>query len=220
MLAKELNCYYLYSGLLYRALGYLLVRDLSYSLAQLQNPHLPDVQQVLGSFSYFYDADQGAHIIIDNQLITPALKTVEVDHYSAAVSQHPQVRAEILDFQRMLAKNYTLIADGRDCGTVVFPHAEHKFFLTAQLEVRAVRWQRDQARLGKELSFDACLEAVASRDGKDTNRVHSPLIVAADAQLIDNSDLNLEQTLKIFKEKIEKKNYYVSPISSEIVMEK
>lgn len=209
MLAKELNCYYLYSGLLYRALGYLLVRDYSYTLPKLQQPELADVPAVLSTISYFYDAQQGAQIIVAGQVITLMLKTAEVDTYAAVISAHPEVRAEILQFQRMLAKNHILIADGRDCGTVVFPHAEHKFFLTAQLEVRALRWQRDQARLGKDLSFEDCLQAVSMRDGQDTNRAHSPLIVAPDAQVIDNSALNLDQTLELFKEKIAGKMYQV-----------
>lgn len=209
MLARDLSCYYLYSGLLYRALGYLLVRDYHYTIAQLAVPQLADVQAVLSfpSCLYLYDAYHGARIISHGQTITHYLKTPEVDRYAYIVSPHPHVRTEILQFQRNLAKQYTLIADGRDCGTVVFPHAEHKFFLTAHPEVRAHRWQQDQLRAGKEISFEASLAALTARDGHDTTREHSPLIAARDAHYIDNSELDLAQTLVIFKDKIDAMAY-------------
>jgi cytidylate kinase len=205
MLAQDLSCYYLYSGLLYRALGYLLTRDYSYSLAQLSTPSLHDVTLILNKLVYSYAPATGAVVTFGNEHLTPCLKTPEVDQYAATVSAHPLVREAILQFQRSLAQYNDLIADGRDCGTVVFPQAEHKFFLTASLEVRAWRWQQDQVRAGKSLDFAACLEAVAARDGKDTSREHSPLIIAPDAQVIDNSGMNLVQTLELFKESIQTK---------------
>lgn len=201
MLARDLSIYYLYSGLLYRALGYLLVRDYQYTEYQLLTPNIDHVIAMLHDpyFIYSYSAQQGASITMRGVNITPGLKTSEVDMYSSLISVHEHVRLEILQFQRNLAQQHHLIADGRDCGTVVFPGASHKFFLTADPEVRAARWQRDQVTSGKEISFEDALQAVLTRDGRDTHRTHSPLKPAHDARIVDNSALNLEQTLAIFK---------------------
>ncbi len=205
MLARDLSCYYLYSGLLYRALGYLLVRDYDYTLAQLAEPELTHMQAVLcdDGCVYQYDEHRGAQIFSYGESITHYLKTPEVDRYAYTVSADPQARAEILQFQRTLAQHHTIIADGRDCGTVVFPHAEHKFFLTADPAVRTRRWQLDQVRAGKEISFAESLAALHARDGSDVTRQHSPLIPAPDAQIIDNSELDLLQTLALFKQIID-----------------
>lgn len=205
MLARDLDCYYLYSGLLYRALGYLLVHEYHYSLERLARPNVADVQAVL-SFPlslYTYDSYQGAQIHSRGVSITHLLKTPHVDRYAYIVSAHPYARAAILEFQRMLAQKHTLIADGRDCGTVVFPHAEHKFFLTADPEVRARRWQLDQLRAGKDISFSESLAALLARDGHDTSREHSPLVPADNAKIIDNSALDLTQTLALFTQALQ-----------------
>lgn len=207
LLARDLSSYYLYSGLLYRALGYLLVREFGYSPEKLLNPDLEQVHKLLHdpSFVYGYDAKDGAQIFFGNHDITMFLKTPEVDKYASMVSANPAVRTEILDLQRRIAQTFDIIADGRDCGTTVFPHAQYKFFLTAQPEVRAKRWQADQKKRGVAVSLEEALAALQDRDSRDTQRECSPLVVAPDAVVVDNSELNLEQTLALFKTYLNKK---------------
>ena len=89
-----------------------------------------------------------------------------------------------------------MIVDGRDCGTVVFPHAEYKLFLTADPFVRALRWQKDQKKQGNEFSLEQAYTILIDRDARDTQRAHSPLAMAPDAHSIDNSLLDMEQTVQ------------------------
>lgn len=204
LLARDLGSYYLYSGLLYRALGYLLVREYGYTHDQLANPAMEQVHELLDekNFLYGYSAHDGAQIFFCNHDITPHLKTADVDRYASIVSAHPGVRTEILHLQRRIAKTFDIIADGRDCGTTVFPNAEYKFFLTATPEVRARRWIADQKKQGKDIAFADALAALHDRDSRDTHRECSPLVIAPGAFVIDNSDLNLQETLAVFKQKL------------------
>lgn len=201
-LACELSCYYLYSGLLYRAMAYLLVKHYGYTREQLAAPVEAHIHEILasGRFCYRYTPEQGAQIFFDGADCTPWLKTHEIDDVASISSTAIVVREAVLRLQRDLAHNYDLVADGRDCGTVVFPEAQHKFFLTASPQIRAQRWHRDQQRLGKQLTFDEALAAVVERDERDTKRALCPLVIPQRAHVIDNSDLTMEETVKLFRQ--------------------
>ena len=104
--------------------------------------------------------------------------------------------------QKSIGEKYDIIADGRDMATVVFPQAEHKFFLDASKELRTKRWQKLQKKLGSDYSFEESLSIVTDRDKRDIERKISPLKKDPDAMLIDNSALTIEQTVALIKSSI------------------
>lgn len=203
-LAHELSYYYLYSGLLYRAMAHVLVYYYGYTRGQLAKPLAEDVREIIEgrALQYLYSVERGAQIFWDGNDITPQLKTHEIDDYASLGSTALVVRDAVLELQRTLAKNHDVIADGRDCGTVVFPDASHKFFLTASSQTRAQRWLLDQQRLGKQMTFEQAMTAVLGRDERDTKRACCPLVIPQGAHVIDNSLLSIEETVTLFARSI------------------
>ncbi|HBL98854.1 TPA: (d)CMP kinase [Candidatus Dependentiae bacterium] len=199
-LASELGFYYLYTGLLYRAIAYVLVHHKGYSDQELKAPLQADLDDILkdGRLDYSYEANEPA-VYFDGENITPYLKTREIDGWSSLSSADPRVRHAIFEMQVRIGKLYNVVADGRDTGSVVFPDALCKFYLTAEPRVRALRWQQDQAKAGVSYTLDECERIVNERDQRDITRVHSPLIQAVGAHRIDNSNLSIDETVAMMK---------------------
>ncbi len=195
-LAKKLGFYYLYTGLLYRALAYTAASEYGYTSESLASLSDENMQTLFGNMVYSYTPEQGPRIIYKNNDITGFLKQADIDRCASLVSAQPHVRQQVLIFQRKLSMQHNCIADGRDCGTVLFPHAEYKFFLTANPAVRAVRWQKDQARCGMYVSYERALHDIQERDTRDTQRAVSPLKPALDAVIIDNTERSLQETIQ------------------------
>lgn len=198
LLAERLGYYYLYSGLLFRALAYILEQEsIVYQQDETILQGLITAYLFSDDFVYLYDANHKPCIIYKQRDITPELKTPEIDRLASIVSRYEQVRLAVQKYQRKIADDYNCIADGRDCGTVVFPQAACKFFLTASVIVRAKRWQGDQASQGKSYSLEQSIKEITSRDDRDLSREISPLIQAQDAVRIDNSELSIAQTVAL-----------------------
>ena len=195
MLADHFGFQYLNSGALYRALGYELMEK-GYSLDQLQDPFPEDIAYFLAyeRLQYVY-SKQGERVLFDGDDIWPYLKSSVIDQAASIVSMHPAVRAETLKYQRRFAQDHDVIVDGRDCGSVVFPEAQIKFFLKAGLEERATRWQLAQQERGTHFGLLQATLKVAERDDRDMHRTNAPLIVPEGAIIVDNSMMNIEQTL-------------------------
>jgi cytidylate kinase len=123
------------------------------------------------------------------------------------VSAIPEVRAFLLEFQRRQAREHNVVMDGRDIGTVVLPEADVKIFLTAAPESRAKRRLRELEQRGQQTDFETILHDIVARDEQDRNRAIAPLRQAEDAALLDTTQLNLEESLRVMlsliKEKIE-----------------
>ncbi len=197
-LAERLDAYYLYTGLLYRALAYLLMHKHGYTLTSIGNPDLSLVKMFLDPkrFAYSYDVTTGEHILFDGTDITAAIKNAGVDQAASIVSAHNKVREELNKIQRVLAAQQPrIIIDGRDAGSVVFAHAEYKFFLTADEQERAYRWQLQQASRGHTVSFDEALKSLRIRDQRDSQRAHAPLIIPSGAQIINTTGITVEEAV-------------------------
>lgn len=198
LLAEKLGFYYLNSGLLYRAIAYILNQqkimiehDLSISYEELSlliNP---------SDFHYTYDAKKHPTIECKNTDITPYLKSPIIDNLASIIAMYHPVRRIVLELQHAIVDTYDCIADGRDCGTKVFPSAEYKFFLTASLDVRAERWRSDQSKKGNNYAHEDAKIEIAKRDKRDTERTIAPLIQASDALVIDNSNLSIDETIAL-----------------------
>jgi cytidylate kinase len=208
LLARRLGFYYLNSGLLYRAVAYLLMHDKGYTAEQLRVPEKQDLQDIIdvGRLSYTSDKDTSPRITFDGADITSYLKSIEIDRAVPIVSANPQVRQLLLNVQRAIGAQHDLVIDGRDTGTVVFPQAEFKFYLTAPLDIRARRWMRDQQAHGVSISFDEACKQVAQRDERDMTREIAPLRIPEDATVLDNGSVSLDETVDILYKKIHAKN--------------
>lgn len=198
IIANKLKIYYLNSGFLYRGIAYVLLKYYKYDEEKLKNPNIEDLKEILDHSKFVYRFDGlGSHILFNLIDITQFLKTLESDKYSSIVSANKNVRSCLLAYQRIFGQKNSLIIDGRDCGSVVFPNATVKIFLTASIEVRAKRWQQDMLRRHKVLSLDESIKIISARDERDKTREISPLIIPSDAHIIDNSDLDQTQTAEV-----------------------
>jgi cytidylate kinase len=202
LLAQKLGYVHLNSGLLYRAIAYILVNNFNYSEHDLISPKQQDLDNIIlgHKLTYHYQNNQ-TQVWYDKNDITAFLKNKVMDNYASISSAAPQVRASLMQLQRQVGEHHNLVAEGRDTGTKVFPNAELKIFLTASLAVRAARWQNFMHKAGKDYSLAECEKLVDERDQRDINRHVAPLEPAKDAVIIDSSDLQIDQVInKILNE--------------------
>jgi len=183
-LSKKLNLYYLNTGLLYRAIAYIFFNIV----------HEKDLDFVK-DIEYTYE-DEKPHIYFKGKNITSHLYDHTVGQQASHLSAKKEIRHSILELQRSISKKYGLVADGRDCGSVVFPNADYKFFLTASLEQRAKRIFADKSRGESGISMENVKVELEKRDERDKTRDVAPLVVPDGAIVVDNSDLDLEQTIE------------------------
>jgi cytidylate kinase len=135
------------------------------------------------------------HVFLAGSDVTAEIRTPDVSQGASQVSAHPEVRAALLDLQRRLGAGGGVVVEGRDTGTVVFPHAEAKFFLTATDAERATRRVKELAAAGTTVDYEVTLREIRERDHRDASRDVAPMVAAADAVLVDSSTQTLEQVV-------------------------
>lgn len=196
--AARLGILYLDTGALYRTIGLsMLRRGIAPQDSDAVTAALEDISLELR----YEDGEQ--RLLLNGEAVGDAIRTPEVSMAASAVSAIPAVRAFLLDTQRGIAAQESVIMDGRDIGTVIMPDAEVKIFLTATPEARARRRYLELTAAGKTVTYDDVLADMQQRDANDTHREISPCVPAPDAILLDNSELTAQQTvdavLKIVK---------------------
>ncbi|MDB9907180.1 (d)CMP kinase, partial [Gammaproteobacteria bacterium] len=194
-LAKELDFILLDSGLLYRAYSYCFDKEKNHDSAMNFFSQL-SIEGVTGAMEVF----EG------NRNITPELRHENIALSASKLSSLKETRENLIAFQRGLANDYGLIADGRDMGTVVFPDAATKIFLIADIEVRAERRFLELQNAGQGVNMRDLIEDIRLRDEADRAREISPLVPAADSVEVNSSNLTpqevLNKVLQIYKEHI------------------
>jgi cytidylate kinase len=135
------------------------------------------------------------HVYLAGEDATAAIRTPEISQGSSQVSAHGPVRAALLELQRRLAAGGGVVVEGRDTGTVVFPQADAKFFLTATAEERARRRVAELGQTGAPVDFEVTLREIRERDDRDASRDVAPMVPASDAVLVDSSTQTLEQVV-------------------------
>ncbi len=194
LLAEQTKSFYINSGLLFRALAFLLLEKRVQPESILHD--LPALTQfVKECLFYSYNPKTGPVVSYKNLIITPFLKTSAVSSAASILATESTVRQVFLTYQRTLAENHDVVADGRDCGTVVFPAASFKFFITAHVTVRAQRFQQDKERHNVALSLEESIALVHERDTRDSMRIYAPLKPSSDSCILDNSSLTIQETL-------------------------
>lgn len=189
--AHELGFLYVDTGALYRAIALSVLR------AGKDPKSAEQVVPILAEISVslrYVDGEQ--RVLLGAEDVSEEIRTAPVASASSHVSAIPQVREFLLELQRDLAKQNSVVMDGRDIGTVVLPQAQVKIFLTASLEERARRRWKELCEKGMQSDFHAVLEDVRRRDKQDISREISPLTQAPDAALVDTTGMNLEQSVQ------------------------
>lgn len=200
-LATHLGWHYLDSGSLYRVLAYAALRE---RVALDDSAGLVALAARLTETCRLPGAGDPA-VLLDGRDVSSELRTEATGAAASQIAVLPAVRAALLDWQRSCRKPPGLVADGRDMGTVVFPDAGLKVFLTASPRVRAERRYNQLKNMGKEADLPALVAEVEARDRRDSERATAPLRPAADAVLVDNSALNEAQTLATVLDAVHRK---------------
>ena len=189
ILAKKLGFHYLDSGALYRILGIAAQRH------QVDTSNNKGLVTLAEHMDIRFDSSETGDIkaLLEGEDVTQEMRTEDTGALASLVASHPLVRSALLKRQRMFATEPGLIADGRDMGTVVFPNAVLKIYLTASIEERANRRYKELLAKGEDVNLRGLIEQVRTRDDRDMSRDVSPLVPAEDAVELDTSEQTIQE---------------------------
>ena len=197
--AKKLDILYVDTGALYRTIG-LFVRS-----KNIEPTDAEAVTAILPEISIEVKYENSAQVIYLNGVNHgDAIRTPEMSMYASHVSAIPAVRAFLLETQKQIAKTNSVIMDGRDIGTVILPNADVKIFLTASAECRAMRRYNELCARGQSVRYEDVLAEMNQRDEQDSSRAIAPAKPAEDAIILDNSDLDFDQSVDAIIEIVNK----------------
>ncbi len=206
-LAAELGYVYVDTGAMYRAVTLYLMRKMIVTDTNFDEEailrQLPFI-----NISFVFNKEVGyGEVHLNGENVEKEIRLMEVSQQVSKVAAVPDVRKMLVKIQQEIGKNKAVVMDGRDIGTVVFPDADLKLFMTASTEKRAERRYNELKERGDDIKYEDVLANVKERDYLDTTREDSPLVKAEDAIEIDNSEMNLDEqlkkVLKLAKDKIE-----------------
>ena len=204
-IARWLGYTYIDSGAMYRAVTLYAMEHGIIRQGELDREKLvAALPQIRISFST--DPATGETVtLLNGRNVEKQIRSLEVSQRVSEVSRIPEVRQHLVQLQRQLAGSGGVVMDGRDIGTVVFPDADIKIFMTARPEVRAQRRYKELLEKGEKIPFEEVLANVKERDRIDTGRAVSPLRQADDALVLDNSEMTVEEQMEWIRRVIEKK---------------
>jgi cytidylate kinase len=199
-LAKHLGYIYVDTGAMYRAIAFFSMQKGYISKDFLDRDSLVNSLTSI-KLHFQFNADLGfAEMYLNSQNIEKEIRTLEVSSFVSKIAEISEVRAKLVEQQQEMGKNKAIVMDGRDIGTVVFPDAELKIFMTSSPETRAQRRFDELQAKGDSVTYEEVLANVQERDYIDTHRDDSPLVMAADTIEIDNSFLTREEQFKVVLE--------------------
>ena len=192
-IAERLCLDYIDTGAMYRAVGYKMLRDGIALTDEAGIQKLLDMTEI--DFSH-------GDTILDGEIISDRIRTQEISKQASDCSALAIVRSRLVELQRKMGEKKSVIMDGRDIGTVVFPDAEYKFFITATPEERARRRYAELAEKDSGITFDQVLEDINQRDYNDTHREVDPLRKAEDAVEIDTTHMTIEDVINFIRKEM------------------
>lgn len=197
-IAEQLKIAYLDTGAMYRGVAYFMVgQGVDVSDEEMVKSRLDDVHLSVKRI----DGEQ--KIYIDNNDVTPYIRTPEMSMAASTVSKIPQVRLKLVEMQRKIASETSCVIDGRDIGSYVLPDAEFKFYLTADVNERAKR-RYLEIKNKCDTTLEKVKEEMIARDEQDSKRAFAPLVIPAGAYVIDTTNLKFEEVLDLVLSKINK----------------
>lgn len=189
--AKRLNLLFLDTGAMYRAITLKALR------AGIDLNDQPKIVDMTNSTALLFKIiDHGQHLFMDGEDVSVDIRRPDVTAGTTPISGHAEVRKILVKWQQDIGANGGVVAEGRDTTSVVFPNAEVKIFMKADLEARAARRVRDLAKIGQTTTVAEQMELLAKRDHADSSRAASPLTKVADAREIDTSNLTFEEQVQ------------------------
>ena len=202
-IAAKLGYIFIDTGAMYRAVALYALEQGAIVDGQVNESMLVELLPKV-NISFVFNPERGASdIYVNGEFAEDRIRSIEVSNCVSKVSQILQVREKLVAMQQQMGQSRGVVMDGRDIGTVVFPDAELKLFMTADARVRAERRYAELKAKGDTVSFDEVLENVISRDEADVNRAISPLRRADDAVELDNSYMSVEEQMAWFMERYE-----------------
>lgn len=193
-IAKRLGIIYVDTGALYRTVGYYArEHGLSVDDAKVSDKITPMLDGINIEIRY---VDGAQHVILNGEDLGDKIRQPDISMYASACSSVGNVRAFLLETQKKLARENSVIMDGRDIGTVILPDADVKIFLTASEQARANRRYKELVAKGSDVKYEDVLSELVERDRADSSRDVAPLKPADDAHLFDNSDYDFEQSVE------------------------
>ena len=208
-IAKEIAIKYGYiyinSGSMYRAVTLFAIEN---KLLGVLNDNINLFIEKLKDISINFRFNQNnliSEIFLNNRNVEKEIGSLEVSNYVSKVAAIPEIRKEMVKLQRNIDRRIGVVMDGRDIGSVVFPNADIKLFLTASDTVRANRRFEEMINNGLSVSYDDILNNIRKRDNLDSSRSDSPLIIEKDAIVIDNCNMSIDEQIKQIKQLIDRK---------------
>lgn len=184
VLAKKLKLNYLDTGAMYRAVALLVIKK-----------GIKDKKKIIEEAKKSSIKVLDRKVYLNNIDVTEDIKSIAVTKRVSDIAKISEIRTLMLESQQEIAKSKNIVMDGRDIGTKVLPDAEYKFFLTADIKVRAKRRYNEMIQNGQEVKFDQVLKDIAKRDKQDTERACSPLMIADDAIVVDTTYKSIEEVV-------------------------
>tara|TARA_B100001059_G_scaffold83677_1_gene81790 strand:+ start:6047 stop:6739 length:693 start_codon:yes stop_codon:yes gene_type:complete len=195
-LAEHLDYIYIDSGAMYRAVTLYAIENGFISSDGFDKTRL--IQSLSGlQIAFNKDSRKNVALFLNGQLVSSKIRTMEVSNMVSQVAALPEVRKCLVKEQRLMGLNRGLVMDGRDIGSVVFPDAELKIFMTASANTRALRRFDELSSRDESIDYKTVYENIIFRDKKDSSRKNSPLLKAIDARILDNSKLDQEAQFKL-----------------------
>ena len=185
--AEKLGFIHINTGAMYRGITLKCIQE------KINPTDMPEMDNILSGTEFKFCGKDRAELFMDGVNISSEITTAEVTESVSRISAIPRVREKLVEYQREMADGIDVVLEGRDIGTVVFPDADHKFFLIADIHERAKRRMQEMEAKGEIVSLSALTAELEERDRIDSTREHSPLKKAEDAVEIDTTGLSIEQ---------------------------
>ena len=200
-LAQAMGYRYVDTGAIYRTVAYFMdLWGVSPKDTDGVNRYIDEL-----TVNIEYDDEGVQHMIMNGMDVTADIRTPEISQKASLIAAQPVVREALLDMQREAARQYDVVMDGRDIGSVVLPKATVKIFLTASAEVRAHRRCKELQERGQKVDYDQILKDIRQRDYQDTHRDIAPLKMTRDSVKLDTSDMTIDQVIAAMKKIIGEK---------------
>jgi cytidylate kinase len=191
MIARELNLLYIDTGAMYRAVAHAIMES------GVRMADKAAVARVAEDAEINLAGDPDSlQVTLNGENISDHIRTEEISHAASVISIIPEVRRALVQRQREMGARGSVVLDGRDIGTVVFPNADIKFFLTAAPEERAARRYEEDRLKERDITYEETLADINTRDQRDSTRADSPLAIAEDAIVIDSTELSIEDVFE------------------------
>ena len=201
LLAKEMNYKYLDSGAMYRAVTlYIIENSIDYqNLKKLKNV-LDEIR-----LEFIKENTSDSHqIFLNNKNVEKKIRSKKVSELVSEISKISIIRKKLVKMQRKIGDNKGIVMEGRDIATVVFPDAELKIFMQADINVRAKRRLKDFEKIGKKISLKEVKLNLLERDNKDSSRKDSPLKITSDSLILDTTSISLQDQIEFIKKEVKK----------------